>query len=156
MMGASKMALRDVMIGKMRLLPAIFGLLFLAGMVVSGLTIGWGWTFLWVVLAFGISAGVNAAMTNKKNRVAADAQALAPHRPGAETVQVREYASAQEYEADAQKRVAAGWSIQGQSNAGGNIAPGGTAAKAVVFLPWALLSPSRKSGTATVVWVRTE
>ena len=86
------MRLRDAMVGKVRLLPTVVALLVLAGIVLLGLAIGWGWTVLLVVLAFGIAAGANTAITGRKKRAASDAQALLPHRAGAETVQVREYA----------------------------------------------------------------
>lgn len=69
-------------------------------------------------------------------------------------VEVKTYRSAAEYERDATARVAAGWTPQGQARARGKINMGRTLVKGALFLPWALMRPSRQGDPVTVTWVR--
>lgn len=73
---------------------------------------------------------------------------------GAPEVQVKRYREEKEYERDAQRMVAAGWRIEAQSSQRGNVKIGSTMLKAGVFLPWAMMRPSRKGDPITVTWLR--
>jgi hypothetical protein len=67
---------------------------------------------------------------------------------------VRRYKRSWDYEADAKSLIAQGWSPAGQFSQGGRVRLGRSAAKAAVFLPWAVIKPSRKKDAITVTWVR--
>jgi hypothetical protein len=69
-------------------------------------------------------------------------------------VQVKTYRSIHEYERDAPKMAAEGWVPQGQISSRGKINMGRTLGKAVTFLPWAILRPSRQSDPITVTWTK--
>ena len=71
-----------------------------------------------------------------------------------QNVVVRTYRSATEYERDAAEMARKGWIPQGQSSQRGKVNMGRTMGKAVVFLPWAVMRPSRKGDPITVTWVR--
>jgi hypothetical protein len=67
---------------------------------------------------------------------------------------VRAYNDEHQYEAEAETLVKAGYEIEGQSERRGKVNVGRTVGKAVVFLPWGVLRPSRKGDKITVSWVR--
>ncbi len=69
-------------------------------------------------------------------------------------IEVRTYKNAKDYEKDANKRMKDGWEIQGQDSGRGKVNMGRTVGKAVVFLPWALMRPSRKGDPITVTWIK--
>jgi hypothetical protein len=77
-----------------------------------------------------------------------------PGRVTRSEVLVKTYKDAKAYERDANKLAAQGWVPQGQTSGRGKANVGRTVGKAVVFLPWALLRPSRKGDPITVTWVR--
>jgi hypothetical protein len=77
-----------------------------------------------------------------------------PARVARSEVLVKTYKDAKAYERDANKLAAQGWVPQGQTSSRGKANVGRTVGKAVVFLPWALLRPSRKGDPITVTWVR--
>lgn len=67
---------------------------------------------------------------------------------------VRTYRDQREYEQDARRMLYDGYEIQGQSERPGKINIGRTLGKAVMFLPWAVMRPSRQGDPLTVTWVR--
>lgn len=67
---------------------------------------------------------------------------------------IRTYDTARAYEEDAPRMMAKGYSIQSQTGATGQINAGRTALQAAVFIPWALLRPSRRVDRFVVTWVR--
>lgn len=69
-------------------------------------------------------------------------------------VKVKTYKNAKAYERDAARMSRDGWVPQGQSGSRGKVNMGRTVGKALVFLPWALMRPSRKGEPITVTWVR--
>lgn len=119
-----------------------------------GTHIGADWAIFIGIVGLGTVAAIDYDNLKSRARRQSDEAAYRPHVAGGETVQVREYSTAAEYQQDAQRRVAAGWTIAGQTGERGGLNPGRTLAKGVVFLPWAVLSPSRKKGAVTVTWVR--
>lgn len=70
------------------------------------------------------------------------------------TVVVKSYTDAAEYEADANFMVGEGWTPAMQSTGTGKRNTGRTLGKAAVFLPWALIRPSRQADPITVTWTR--
>lgn len=81
------------------------------------------------------------------------AVAKAPTTPKPD-VQVKRYKNARDYEADARKMISAGYRQEGQMDQRGKVNMGRTIVKAGVFLPWAIMRPSRGSDSATVTWIR--
>jgi hypothetical protein len=71
------------------------------------------------------------------------------------TIQVKTYSGAKEYEKDAPRMVGAGWQMEGQSGTQGKVNMGRSLVKAGVFLPWAIMRPSRKGDKLTITWVKT-
>jgi len=67
---------------------------------------------------------------------------------------VRHYKDAKAYERDAALMSSTGYHVQAEHAAQGKANVGRTVGKAVVFLPWALLRPSRQGERFTVTWVR--
>jgi hypothetical protein len=67
---------------------------------------------------------------------------------------VRVYSDVHQYEAEAETLVKTDYGIEGQSERRGKVNVGRTVGKAVVFLPWGALRPSRKGDKITVSWVR--
>lgn len=72
--------------------------------------------------------------------------------PTVSRMEVKTYRDAKEYENDAKRRLAQGWQVQGQSQSRGNVNMGRTVLKAGIFLPWAIMRPSRKGDPLTVTW----
>lgn len=78
-----------------------------------------------------------------------------------QVVNVVQYKDHKAYQKDAQRRLDAGWSIQGQTETAGHVNLGRTAAKATALV-WALgplgliAAGSRTSGKISVTWVRDE
>jgi hypothetical protein len=72
------------------------------------------------------------------------------------SVVVRTYANATDYERDAASMTEMGYLPQGHTQAPGKINMGRTLGKAVTFLPWALMRPSRQRGSLTVTWAHSE
>lgn len=70
------------------------------------------------------------------------------------SVVVKQYRNEREYEQDAQKMAAAGYAPQHQTQQKGKVNVGRTVGKAVVFLPWAIMRPSKKANSVTVTWVK--
>jgi hypothetical protein len=64
------------------------------------------------------------------------------------------YKDEKEYEREARRLLADGWRIEAQSSQRGNVKMGSTMLKAGVFLPWAMMRPSRKGDPVTVTWLR--
>jgi hypothetical protein len=75
-------------------------------------------------------------------------------RREAPPVQVKTYKNAREYESDAPTMIRLGYGIGGQMGAKGHINPLRTVGKAAVFVPWALLRPSRQGDKFVVTWVK--
>jgi hypothetical protein len=75
-------------------------------------------------------------------------------RREAPPVQVKTYKNAREYEADAPTMIRLGYGIGGQMGAKGHVNPLRTVGKAAVFVPWALLRPSRQGDKFVVTWVK--
>ena len=74
---------------------------------------------------------------------------------GQPEVQVKTYRSASEYERDAASMVSSGWRPEATASGGrGKVNMGRTVLKAGVWLPWAVMRPSRKGDPLTVTWVR--
>jgi hypothetical protein len=69
-------------------------------------------------------------------------------------VRVKTYRNAKEYERDAPKMTAEGWYPEGQTGHRGKINMGRTLGKAVIFLPWAVMRPSRAGDPITVTLIR--
>ena len=69
-------------------------------------------------------------------------------------VQIKSYKDAKAYERDAGTMLAQGWRMEGQSGTQGKVRMGRTVLKAGVFLPWAVMRPSRKGDPITVTWLR--
>jgi hypothetical protein len=93
----------------------------------------------WIIAgAFGARIGI----IDSRQKSAIERATYLPYKPGGQTVQVRRYKSIQQYEIDARRRMAVGWTIEGQSVEPGGISLPGTAAKYAVFHPWAAVSPS--------------
>lgn len=69
-------------------------------------------------------------------------------------VVVKKYKNEKEYTRDAQKMAAAGYVPQGQLQHKGKTNVGRTVGKAVIFLPWAIMRPSKKADSVTVTWVK--
>jgi hypothetical protein len=69
-------------------------------------------------------------------------------------IQVKRYKDEREYGREARRMLAEGWRIEGQSSQRGNVKMGSTMLKAGVFLPWAVMRPSRKGDPITVTWLR--
>jgi hypothetical protein len=70
-------------------------------------------------------------------------------------VQVKEYKTAAEFEADAERMIAAGYHMQGQSATDGHINVGRTVTGAALTGGWSLLlGASRTKGKTTVTWLR--
>jgi hypothetical protein len=119
----------------------------LAAIDAAGLgTLGASNARAWVRQGHSVDAAISAA--RKAAKSAGQRAAEAP------AVEVKTYRSAKDYERDAPKMAAAGWSPQGQSSSRGKVNMGRTVGKAVVLLPWALMRPSRKSDAITVTWMR--
>jgi hypothetical protein len=74
----------------------------------------------------------------------------------APTILVRTYKDADAYNADAPSMAEMGYHPQGQSSSRGQVRMGRTLGKAVTFLPWAIMRPSRKGDPITVTWVKEE
>jgi hypothetical protein len=66
----------------------------------------------------------------------------------------KQYKDAKAYERDARTMLAQGWRMEGQSSTQGKVRMGRTVLKAGVFLPWAVMRPSRKGAPITVTWLR--
>jgi len=69
-------------------------------------------------------------------------------------VEVKTYHSEHDYERDARSRISAGWRPQATTTAHGKVNMGRTILKAGLFLPWAVMRPSRKGDPLTVTWMR--
>jgi hypothetical protein len=73
---------------------------------------------------------------------------------GPPEVEVKRYKNDKDYERDARRMLAAGWRMEGQSSHQGKVSMGRTVLKAGVFLPWAMMRPSRKGDPISVTWLR--
>lgn len=69
-------------------------------------------------------------------------------------VLVRHYKDEASYAKDAERMMAIGYVAQDTAHKDGKANVGRTLGKAVVFLPWAILRPSRQGDKVTVTWVR--
>jgi hypothetical protein len=69
-------------------------------------------------------------------------------------VKVKTYKNAKEYEKDAPKMAKHGYEPQLENDQRGKVNLGRTLAKAVIFLPWAVMRPSRKDDKITITWVK--
>jgi hypothetical protein len=72
----------------------------------------------------------------------------------APAVKVMRYKNTKDYERDARQMLAQGWRIEAQTSQRGRVNMGRTVLKAGVFLPWAVMRPSRKGDPITVTWLR--
>ena len=93
-------------------------------------------------------AGSAVPVTNITYTAPAERMAAAPQ------IQVKRYKNEKDYEREARRMLAEGWRIEGQSSQRGNVNMGQTVLKAGVFLPWAMMRPSRKGDPITVTWLR--
>jgi hypothetical protein len=81
--------------------------------------------------------------------------APAKRAPAQPEIRVKEYKSAKEFEADAQRMIAAGWRLQDQVAQAGHVNVGRTATGAVLTGGFSLLlGASRTKGKITVTWLR--
>lgn len=71
-----------------------------------------------------------------------------------ERILVRHYKDEKSYLKDANEMMANGYSQQNQDGKDGKFNVGRTVAKGLIFLPWAILRPSRQGEQITVTWVR--
>lgn len=69
-------------------------------------------------------------------------------------VEVKTYHSEHDYERDARSRISAGWRPQTVTSGRGKVNMGRTLVKAGLFLPWAVMRPSRQGDPLTVTWAR--
>jgi hypothetical protein len=67
---------------------------------------------------------------------------------------VRHYKDEKSYLKDAEEMERRGYVAENMSEKAGKFNVGRTVGKAVVFLPWAILRPSRQGESVTVTWVR--
>jgi len=67
---------------------------------------------------------------------------------------IRHYKDEKAYLKDAEEMERRGYVAEDTSRNAGKANVGRTVGKAVVFLPWAILRPSRKGNAVTVTWVR--
>ncbi|TAN32126.1 SHOCT domain-containing protein [bacterium] len=77
-----------------------------------------------------------------------------PSANAAPQVDVNTYRNEDDYERDARSRIPLGWRPLSTTTARGKVNMGRTLLKAGVFLPWAVMRPSRKGDPVTVTWVR--
>lgn len=117
--------------------------------------VGIDWAIPLTAWFIGGAIGVRIGIIDNRQRTAIEQATYLPHEPGGQTVQVRRYKSLPQFQADAQRRMAVGWRIESQSAEPGGVSLPGTAAKYVVFHPWAAISPSQKGSRIVVTWVRT-
>jgi hypothetical protein len=82
-----------------------------------------------------------------------EAEKKAAERQGP-AVKVMRYKNTKDYERDARLMLAQGWRMEGQTGQRGRVNMGRTVLKAGVFLPWAVMRPSRKGDPITVTWLR--
>jgi hypothetical protein len=67
---------------------------------------------------------------------------------------IRHYKDEKSYLKDANEMLANGYSQQNQNGKDGKFNVGRTVAKGLIFLPWAILRPSRQGEQITVMWIR--
>lgn len=74
--------------------------------------------------------------------------------PTTDKIVRRTYKDEKSYLKDAEEMTRRGYVAQSESVKDGKTNVGRTLGKAVVFLPWAILRPSRQGDSVTVTWVR--
>ena len=74
--------------------------------------------------------------------------------PTTDKIVRRTYKDEKSYLKDAEEMQRRGYVAQSESVKQGKANVGRTVGKAVVFLPWAILRPSRQGESVTVTWVR--
>ena len=74
--------------------------------------------------------------------------------PATDPIVVRTYKDEKAYVKDAEEMMRRGYVAQDTAHKDGKANVGRTLGKAVVFLPWAILRPSRQGDSVTVTWVR--
>lgn len=74
--------------------------------------------------------------------------------PTTDRIVVRTYKDEKAYVKDAEEMQRRGYVAQDTHHKDGKANVGRTVAKGVVFLPWAILRPSRQGDSVTVTWVR--
>jgi ABC-type transport system involved in Fe-S cluster assembly fused permease/ATPase subunit len=129
------------------------GLLAVVGVVALAVSIGW-WSLLVIWIAVILYVAIRMNISDERRRSAAQKATYSLDPSGKPAVQVIEYKSIAQFEADAMRRLTVGWRIQSQSSEQGRISLPGTVAKGVIYHPWALISPSRKNGKIVVTWTR--
>lgn len=74
--------------------------------------------------------------------------------PTTDPIVVRHYKDERSYIKDAEEMQRRGYVAQDTAHKAGKANVGRTVGKALVFLPWAVLRPSRQGDSVTVTWVR--
>ena len=137
----------------LRVLAALVLFLIVGGVLFLPEHIGWGWSISSGSLAVGAFIGIEISVARLRAQHVVQKATYSPYRLGAPTVQVREYKNIQAFEADARRRIEAGWFPQGRSAIGrGNDTTG--VAGELLPPPWSAIAAVPGRGRIIVTWIR--